>query len=215
MIAGKIHPHRRRRLRTIRLAAAGLCVALSACEPRPVELGFWLASLSSQSPRIGERITASEFAIIDRIARNEIQNAFKEYDVTITANRKAFFKVEVAPTLKDWRLLNREGTYAGESRAMAGFGGSGAVNFEYVANGAMVFAPDDASRAEVIEALGRGIGRVAIHEFAHQLLPKRHIDGSQDLNSYEGNTAAIIEGYYGDLHWDIARPWLDARLKRK
>ena len=199
-----------------RIAAVSVCAALAACAPRPVELGFWLAdSLSYQSPRLGAPITASEFAIIDTIARSEIQDAFKEYDVMVTANRNAFFKVAVTPTLKDWRLLNREGTYAGESRAVAGFGGSGAVNFEYVANGAMVFAPDDATRDEVIEALGRGIGRVAIHEFAHQLLPKRQIDGSEDLDSYEGNTAAVIEGYYGDLHWDIARPWLDARLKRK
>lgn len=170
--------------------------------------------LSYQSPRLGDPITASEFAIIDRVARSEIANAFKEFDVTLTPNRSARFKVEVVPTLKDQRLV-RPGTYAGESRAVAGFGGAGAVNFDYVANGAMVFAPDDASRADMIEAVGRGIGRVAIHEFTHQLLPKQPIDGSRDRNSYEGNTAAAIEGYYGDLHWDIARPWLEKRLKRK
>ena len=198
-----------------RFAAASLCAALATCAPRPVELGFWLVMpLSYQSPRIGGPITATEFAIIDKVARGEIEKAFKEFDVTVTANRHARFKVEVVPTLKDQRLV-RPGTYAGESRAVAGFGGAGAVSFDYVANGAMVFAPDDASRADVIEALGRGLGRVAIHEFTHQLLPKQPIDGSHDINSYEGNTAAVIEGYYGDLHWSIARPWLDARLKRK
>jgi hypothetical protein len=170
--------------------------------------------LSYQSARLGDPITVSEFAIIDKVARGEIENAFKEFDVTVTANRNARFKVEVVPTLKDQRLV-RPGTYAGESRAVAGFGGAGAVSFDYVANGAMVFAPDDSSRADVIEALGRGLGRVAIHEFTHQLLPKQPIDGSHDINSYEGNTAAVIEGYYGDLHWSIARPWLAARLKRK
>ena len=36
-----------------------------------------------------------------------------------------------------------------------------------------------------------------------------------DPGSYEGNSAAIIEGYFGNLHWDIARPWLEARLKRR
>jgi hypothetical protein len=198
-----------------RCAVISLCAVLAACTPRPVELGFWLTPLSYQSPRIGGPITQQEFARIDQVARAEIAEAFKEFDVTITANRDARFKVGVVPQLRDWGHTASMGNWAGESRAMAGFGGAGAVNFEFVANGAMVFAPEDASRAELIEAIGRGVGRVAIHEFAHQLLPKRPIDGSADNSSYEGNSAAMREGYYGQLHWDIARPWLEARLKRK
>ena len=147
------------------------------------------------------------------MARAEIADAFKDYDVTVTGNHHARFKVAVLASLKDQRMLRRQSTYAGESRAVAGFGGSGAVNFEYVANGAMVFSPEHAARSTVIEAIGRGIGRVAIHEFLHQLLPKHAIDGSPDPRSYEGNTAAIAEGYYGDLHWDVAGPWLKERLK--
>jgi hypothetical protein len=79
----------------------------------------------------------------------------------------------------------------------------------------MVFAPADASRSSIIESIGRGIGRVAVHEFAHQLLPKTPIDGSTDPRSYEGGSAATIEGYYGEIHWDIAGLWLDGRLKRR
>ena len=198
-----------------RCVAVSLCALLAACTPRPVELGFWLVRLSYQSPRIGEPLTQQEFAIIDRVARDEIVKAFKDFDVTVTANRNARFKVEVVPQLKDWRRPARPATYAGESRAVPGFGGAGAVNFEYVANGAMVFAPEDASRATVIEALGRGVGRVAIHEFLHQLLPKHALHDSRDPNSYEGSSPALVQGYFGDLHWDIARPWLEARLKRK
>jgi len=197
---------------SIRLAAAGLCLVLVSCGPRPVELGFWMMPVSYQSPRIGGPITSDEYMNIDQTARAEIVNAFKDFDVTVTANRGARFKVEVVPELTDNRLI-RKGTYAGESRAVAGFGGSGFVNFEYVANGAMVFAPDDATREQIIAALGRGIGRVAIHEFLHQLLPKAAIHDSKDRDSYEGNSPALIEGYFGDLHWDIAGPWLDARLK--
>ncbi|MBY0496051.1 MAG: hypothetical protein K2Y23_17735 [Cyanobacteria bacterium] len=199
----------------ISLAAASLSIALSACAPRPVELGFWMQPVSFQSPRIGEPITAEECAVIDRIARQEIAAAFEDFDVTVTANRNAYYKIEVAPALKDWRRLRGTGTQAGEARAVAGFGGSGAVNFEYVANGAMVFTPEYASRATVIEALGRGIGRVAIHEFLHQLLPKHPVHDSRDVHSYEGNSPAVVEGYFGQLHWDIARPWLEEKLKRK
>lgn len=166
-----------------------------------------------QSPRIGDPITGAEYGTIDRVARAEINKAFEHYDVTLTSNRNARFKVAVLASLRDERMLRRRSTYAGESRAVAGFGGSGAVNFEYVANGAMVFSPEHASRATVIDAIGRGIGRVAIHEFLHQLLPKAAIDGSKDPRSYEGNTAATAEGYFGDLHWDVAGRWLEKRLK--
>jgi len=195
-----------------RVAAASLCVIFVSCGPRPVELGFWMERVSFSSPRIGASLSTHDLKTIDAIARLEIEKAFERFDVTVTANRNARYRVVVLPELKDNRL-RRSGNNAGESRAVAGFGGSGAVNFEFVANGAMVFAPDDADRAAVIEALGRGIGRVAIHEFLHQLLPKKAIHDSQDRDSYEGNSAALIEGYYGELHWDIAGPWLDARLK--
>jgi hypothetical protein len=203
----------RRRRGSIRFATASLCVALAACAPRPVELGFWLERLSFSSPRLTGRISQAEFTTIDSIARAEIARAFERFDIKVTSNRNARFKVVVRPELKDQRHIRRTGNHAGESRAVSGLGGSGAVNFEYVANGAMVFAPDDASREEIIAALGRGIGRVAIHEFVHQLLPKAAIHDSRDENSYEGSSPARIDGYFGELHWDIAGPWLESRLK--
>jgi hypothetical protein len=197
-----------------RLALCLCAAAAASCAPRAVELGFWIEPQQYQSDRIGDPITPAEYATIDRIARAEIAKAFAQYDVTVSSNRDARYKVAVLATLKDQRLI-RGGTYAGESRAIGGFGGSGAVNFEYVANGATVFSPEHASRATVIDAIGRGIGRVAIHEFLHQLLPKAAIDGSRDPRSWEGNTAAIAEGYFGDLHWDLAKPSLDARIRRR
>jgi len=200
---------------SIRVAAVALCAGMAACGPRPVELGFWLEPVTYSSARLGGTISAEELKTVDAIARSEIEQAFQPFDVTVTGNHHARFRVVVMPSLRDNRLLRRSATYAGESRAVAGFGGSGAVNFEFVANGAMVFAPGDASRADVIAALGRGAGRVAIHEFLHQLLPRTAIHDSRDANSYEGNSPALIEGYYGDLHWDIAGPALERRLKRR
>ena len=189
-----------------------LCLGLSAgCSRATIELGFWMEPLSYQSPRIGDPISADEFATIDAIARAEIRNAFADYGIRVSANHDARFRVHVVPILKDERM-RRDWTNAGESHAIAGFGGSGAVNFEYVANGAMIFSPPSATRPEVIEALGRGIGRVAIHEFLHELMPKAPIHDSKDAHSYEGNSPALIEGYFGDLHWDIAGPWLGQRV---
>ncbi|HUQ89891.1 MAG TPA: hypothetical protein VM096_20180 [Vicinamibacterales bacterium] len=200
---------------SIRFVAGSVCIFLVSCGPRPVELGFWLEPLSFSSPRIDGALSAEDVKTIEQVARSEIEHAFARYEATVTSHRNARYRVSVVPELKDQRLLRRTGTYAGESRAVAGFGGSGSVNFEFVANGAMVFAPDEADRDAVIASLGRGIGRVAVHEFLHQLLPKKAIHDSKDRGSYEGNSPALIEGYYGDLHWDIAGPWLDARLKRR
>jgi len=183
----------------------------SACAPRPVVFGFWIEPVAYQSPRIGDPLTTAEVAAIDHDARIEIATAFAGYDVTIGDDHNARYKVAVLPALQDERL-KRDATYAGESRAIAGFGGSGAVSFEYVANGAMVFAPESATRAEVIAAIGRGVGRVAIHEFLHQLLPKSPLHDSKDPQSYEGSSPALREGYFGDLRWGIAQPWLEQRL---
>lgn len=176
--------------------------------------GFWIEAAAYQSPRIGEPLTTAEFESIDHDARIEIASAFADYDVTLNDDHAARYKVAVLPTLTDERL-KRGGTYAGESRAIAGFGGSGAVNFEFIANGAMVIAPESATRAEVIAAIGRGVGRVAIHEFLHQLLPKSPLHDSKDLESFEGNSPALREGYFGELHWGIAQPWLEQKLRRK
>jgi hypothetical protein len=200
------------RLRALTLA--GLLVCGIACSNGPVELAFWIEPVAYSSPRIGGPITAQEFAVIDSIARTEIARAFAPYNLVVTANRHARYSVRVVPALKDERL-QRGGNVAGASRGIPGFGGSGAVSFEFVANGAMVFSPETASRAEVIAALGRGLGRVAIHELLHQLLPKTPIHDSRDPNSYEGNSPALVEGYFGDLHWGLAEPLLEKRVGKR
>jgi hypothetical protein len=191
-----------------------IVIATMGCERRPVELGFWLEPVAYASSRLGDPVTPAELATIESIAREEIQKAFDGFDVMVSDNRQARHSVRVVPALKDQRL-RRDADVAGASRGMAGLGGSGAVSFEYLANGATVFSPDTAGRAQVIEALGRGIGRVAIHEFLHQLLPRFPIHDSRDPYTYEGNSPATMEGYFHDLRWGIAEPLLEQRLGRR
>jgi hypothetical protein len=197
-----------------RLAALIFCIAAASCSRGPVELGFWIEAVSFQSTRIGAPITSAELATIDTVARAEIGKAFERFNIVITGNRKARYSIRVVQTVKDERL-QRGGVVAGASRGILGIGGSGAVNFEYLANGAMVFSPESAGRATVIEALGRGVGRVAIHEFLHQLLPKDPIHDSRDPRSYEGNSPANVEGYFDDLHWGFTEPLLEKRVGRR
>jgi hypothetical protein len=190
-----------------------LVVFTAACQRGPVELGFWIEPVTWSSPRIGSPLAPAELTTIENIARAEIVHAFDRFDVTVTSNRSARRRVRAVSTLNDDRVEFGR-SHAGESRAIPGLGGIGSVNFEFVANGATVFAPESASREEVIAAIGRGIGRVAIHEFLHVLLPKSAIHDSQDPLSYEGNSPARVDGYFGELHWDIAEPWLTSRLAR-
>ena len=201
-----------------RVAGFACSVGLSAavaCTRGPIELGFWIEPVSYVSPRLGDPITGTELATIETIARAEIATAFERFDVVLSGNRQARYHVRVVQQLREERFRRREANVAGASRGVSGLGGSGAVNFEFVASGAMVFSPETASRVEMIEALGRGIGRVAIHEFLHLLLPKTPIHDSRDPLSYEGNSPALVEGYFSDLHWGMAEPLLEARLGRR
>ena len=49
----------------------------------------------------------------------------------------------------------------------------------------------------------------------HQLLPKAPIHDSRDSYSYEGNSPALHEGYFEDLHWGIAQPWLERQVGKR
>jgi hypothetical protein len=112
------------------------------------------------------------------------------------------------------RRLRREADVAGESRAVAGFGGSGAVNFTLLASGAIACAPDEAERHAVVQAIGRGVGRTAVHELAHQLFPSAPIHDTTDVDSYEYGSASRCERYFGEMRWSVAAPLLRARFSR-
>jgi hypothetical protein len=60
--------------------------------------------------------------------------------------------------------------------------------------------------------MGRGVGRVAIHEFAHQILGVADIHNTDDQDSYEYPSPDRPSQYYGDLHWTHAWPLLQKRL---
>jgi hypothetical protein len=191
-------------------AAGALCCVVASCGPRAVELGFWIEPVSFASQRIGAPISVEEFKMIEEVARAEIVHAFREFRATVTSNRAARYKVRVVQRLSDTRMV-RQMDVAGESRAMRGFGGSGAVSLDFVANAAMVFSPSDADRSAVLQALGRGMGRVAVHEFAHQLLPNAVVDDNRDPNSYEHDTASHAQ-YFGDMHWGSSADALRERI---
>jgi hypothetical protein len=181
-------------------------------EPRVAETGFWFEDVKFASPRLGAPVTRAEVEGIERVARAELASAFAGLRVALSDRRDASYRVRVVQELRD-RRFRRVVNIAGESRAVSGFGGLGAVSFDFLASGAVAYAPADSTREAMIEAIGRGIGRAAVHEFTHQLLPTAPIHDSTDVSSYEYQSATRREQYFGELHWDVAWPLLQQRLR--
>ena len=77
---------------------------------------------------------------------------------------------------------------------------------------ALSYAPRDADRTTVIDSIGRGIGRVAAHEFAHQILAGADLHASNDPESYQYASADRQALFYGRLGWTLAGPLLARRL---
>jgi hypothetical protein len=195
------------------LSAIAFAILASACEKGAVVLGFWFEDVTFESPVLGGALVADDLRVIESVAREELAIAFRDLDVVLTSSRDARYRVRVTQTLVEQRT-RRNAVVAGESRAVPGIGGFGSVNFTYFASGAVVFAPPHASRQELIAAIGRGLGRGAVHEFAHQLIRYVNLHGSHDRGSYEYYAASREQQYYGPMHWDIAGPFLREQYGR-
>jgi hypothetical protein len=190
--------------------AALVATALSiACERRDASLGFWFEDVSFQSQVMG-RVSADDLATIERVARDELAIAFRGLDVVLTDRRDARYRVRVVQELFGNPMV-RKFAVAGESRSLPLVGSFGAVNFSYFASGAIVFAPEGTSRGELLAAIGRGLGRGAVHEFAHQLI-RGDLHATRDRGSYEYRAASRVEQYYGPMRWDLAGPELRKRF---
>ncbi len=179
--------------------------------PAVVEAGFWFDPVTFQSARLGGAITAEDRTAIEAVARAELAHAFAGLPIRVSDRRDATYRLRVVQAVYDPRMRGRWGV-AGASHAVPGLGGQGEVSFDFLAGGATARSPDHATRAEIVAAIGRGIGRTAVHEFTHQLLPQAPIHDSPDVRSYEYDSAARPEQYFGEMRWNLARPLLAARL---
>jgi hypothetical protein len=177
-----------------------------------VHIGFWyddvpFALPSDATARLGGPLTGPELASIEQLSRAELERAFAEFRISVTQDRLAFWRVRVVQSLN--RDMN-----SGESMGLGPLGGTGAVGFATVAVKATQYAEPGAPRQRVIDGIGRGIGRVAAHEFAHQILGVSVGHNKDDPDSYEYPSPDRASQYYGELHWTIARPLLKQRLGR-
>jgi hypothetical protein len=170
--------------------------------------GFWFHDVSfelsqPQGLKPGGQLREQDIQKIKEVAWDELRRAYAGLRIDFSEDRSAFYRVRVLQYFSD-------SFAAGRSHVL--IGGQGSVSFEAVARHALSHAPPDADRAEMIEGIGRGIGRTAAHEFAHQMLPRVSLHSGTDRSSYEYRSADRAAQYYGPIHWDFAWPLRVERL---
>ena len=192
----------------IGLAAVGIAAALCAvvawrASHSRFDVGFWYEDVpftftDGVTSALGGPLTEREIAEIKRISVAELTHAVAGLNITVTQNRRAFWTIRVRHTLETRRRQPLPN--AGETLLMGPLGGRSAVHFTEVVMAAIAHAPPGATREILIEGIGRGTGRTAVHELAHAIVGVRgSMDNRTDRQSYEYFTHNRPEQYYGEL----------------
>jgi hypothetical protein len=210
------------RLLLIAIAAAGALIAglqwYASTTTVSASFAFDEAAFAETPPDVqkalGSPFTADEIDTIRRIAREEVDRAFAGLDIRFTNAGPAFWRVRVVASVKTHFQAGRTAqNAAGASYVFGMLGGGAFINMTTLALKAVVYAPPGASRYDIVQAIGRGIGRSAVHEFAHLIAGSESIH-SDDENSYEYHAADRASQYFGELKWSSARRLLERRLGR-
>ena len=158
---------------------------------------------------LGGPLSAADCAEVERIARAEVTIAFEGLRLDLTTDPRAFWTVHVQAFIPSrTRTLGA----AGASLAFGPLGGRGTVGVMPLVAHAMRHAPSGSSRPDLVTAIGLGVGRSAVHEFAHQIAGGA-IDGT-DPDTYEYGSVDRPSQYYGALHWGATGERIRARLAR-
>lgn len=206
------------------VAVVGACVllgclcaglAIVSSWDRYVDVGLAFESITydaseAMAAQLGGALSPRELATIRKIARDEVTRAFAPFRVAVSDAAQAVYHVRVVQEVRSAGAKYPEP--AGASRSIPGIGGDGVVNFRLLVSNAVALAPPGTSRDAIVIAIGRGVGRAAAHEIAHQLLGARPADDDKDAESYEYRSSFRRAQYYGELHWGIAEPVLRARI---
>ena len=189
-----------------------------------IAAGFWWADTpfalsADDTGKIGGPLTPAELKSIEETSRDEVRAAYADLRINITDRRGAFWRVSVVgtPLTTTRNRTTYPFSFAGQSRVFGPLGGSGSVAFAILAHNAIEYAPPGALRRQIVDGIGRGIGRAAVHELAHQALGMDSLsllDNRSDPDSYEYANADRRSQYYGDLRWTTAWPVLVQKFGR-
>jgi hypothetical protein len=194
---------------------AVLCVLVCRTARTGVDVCFWYDEFpftfsAPVTAALGGAITASEVKAIKQISRGELTRAFSGLKVTFTDRREVPWTVGVQLALE--RRKGQKLPNAGETFAMGPLGARSLVDFTEVLMAAIAHAPAGTTRQQLVAGIGRGVGRVAVHELAHGILGAGAMDNQTDDHSYEYFTHNRPSQFYGELHWARAWPVLVERV---
>jgi hypothetical protein len=175
------------------------------------EAGFWFDHVTFEVSRLDRPITREEQNTIRSLALMELQTAYRGLRVAFSEDPGGLYRVRV---VQQYPPRPGPPSPVGQSLPLGPFGGEGSVSFQAVADLVIHYAPPETGREALVEAMARGVGRTAVHEFAHQILFGEHVPRSADPHSYEYETADRAAQYFGSMHWDTAWPFLVRKLGR-
>lgn len=197
------------------VAMCGFALLESVAPRRVVTVGFWYEDFpmvldNGATRQLGGPLSSDEVDRIKRTSRIELERAVAGLRVKVTEDRRAFWRINVVRDVGAG-FRRRMLPSAGESRVMGPLGGGASLGFVVLAMSALTYAPPDASRQDVIDGIGRGIGRAAAHELGHLILGGEFRDAA-DEDSYEYGSSNRRSQYYGELHWTTAWPGLQRKI---
>lgn len=193
-------------------ALAGFVARRSASHV--VQAGFWFDGVTFAVPALDQRgasLTDVERIRIVTEARDAFARAFSAWRLEVVETPRAHYRVRVVQRFQERRMRTLA---VAESRVIGVLGGEGAIDFTAMTDAALSVAPVGTSRADLVAAIGRGIGRVAAHEVAHQILPLHDFHRSTDPASYDFSNVYREAQFFGPMRWDLAGPLLEAALGR-
>jgi hypothetical protein len=187
----------------IRELVTALTLALSvvSCHRSPVNVGVVFA-------------TSWKF---DTASLNEFDSSpIKRHALETLRRAYAGFGARFAEGAFGTRLIRVEDTpYVSDPRQLTSFGAAGVTypastvssvrvdvlwNAEMAAAGCPDIAHCTKTRAELLDALGRGIGATAAHELGHQAGFAFAVDSHCD-DCYDGETSTSYTHFFGNKHW--------------
>jgi hypothetical protein len=183
----------------------------------PIAVGFSYAdSAISADPvitrELGHPVGPDEIGVIKETSRAELERAFAGLPLRLTDGR-GFWRIRVVPSVMIRAPSGRPmAIAAGTSYGLGPLGGAAFINFSTIAVNAHRYAGPEASRSDIVEGIGRGIGRAAVHELAHMIGVA--VDIRTDDRSYEYYSADRASQYYGELHWNATLPMLRQEMGR-
>lgn len=195
-------------------AVLAFAVSSAGCfESQPPAAGFWYEEASFVLPAdveaaLGGRLEAGDIRRIKEISLAEVTRAFSGVRVLVTSRQRAAWRVAVVEIVPRLGALPS----AGQSFSLGVLGGTGSVGFVTLAMHAIQHAPPSTSRQAIVDGIGRGIGRAAAHEFAHQILGSAMQDDRSNVNAYEYFSSDRRAQYYGELRWTSAWSLLHEKL---